>query len=518
MLDRRLLTTIMLSIGTVLLMNYFMDRSPKLEVGHKLAPGQACKAPINEEIKPLNRNIVFSNSKMTTPEEISVIDTGKARYSFSTYGGQLAELEFINHLGKNKTPLKTLYKKKAAEQDQGSFLVALDDQTPFIYELEDRIESNKTVTLVYAAHAGYWTIRKSFTVHKDCYKLDLKLQCIPQTAHAKAIKPRLFMAAPYVNELTDDAITGVVLNASGKALDRVETTKEAEFFWAKPGLVGTEDKYFAHMLVSDASSFVGRAYFKRENARVLATVLEGNEIAEEATYNLSFYCGPKLFHDLNAVHERLEDLLNFGWLSALCKLLLRLLTYLYNMLGNYGFAIIALTILVKLPFLPLSINAKRRLEEYSRYQPAINRIRTKFAHDIKLQHEEVMKFHREHNISPTTQIFGCLPLLVQMPILFGLYRILGNYLDLYQSPFMGWIFDLSSRDPFYVLPILMGLSMLWQQHLTPAADGKQRVIGIFMSFLMVAIFASFPAGLVLYWFINNVVSIAEDLGRKAFFA
>ena len=493
-----------------------MDRSPRPDFGGQLAPGQACKAPVSEEIKPLNRAVVFADHKITTPEEISVIDTGKARYAFTTYGGQLAELEFLNHLGKNKAPLKTIYKKNMADKDQGCFLVAVDEQTPFVYTLEDRIEAKKSVALVYAAQAGAWTIRKTFVVHKDSYKIDLKLEYLPHSDRAKLLKPRLLFSAPSVNELADDVITGVVLNSSGKSLDRVESSKEAEFFWAKPGLVGAEDKYFAHMLVSDPAGFVTRAYFKRENGRVLTTVLESAEISEATTYNVSFYCGPKSLHELTAVHERLEDLLSFGWLSFLCKLLLRLMTYLYELFGNYGIAIIVLTILVKLPFLPLSIGAKRRLEEYARYQPAINRIRTKFAHDIRLQHEEVMKFHKEHNISPTTQVFGCLPLLVQMPILFGLYRILVNYLDLYQSPFVGWIVDLSSKDPYYVLPILMGISMLWQQSLTPATDGKQRVIGIFMSFLMVAIFASFPAGLVLYWFVNNMVSIAEDLGRKAF--
>ena len=518
-MDRRLLTTIALSIATVFAMNYFFDsRSSKSEVSTVLAPGQAYKAPINQDIKPLVRDINFVDSKMTTPEELSVIDTPKTRYTFSTYGGQLAEIEFKDHLGKNKTPLKTLYKKNGADREHGCFVVALDEHTPFVYELADRTETAEKAMLVYAAKAGDWTLRKTYTVHKNLYKVDLKIDCVPNHNSVKAIKPRLFVTAPYVSELADDTLNGVILNAKGSYLDKVEASKEAEFFWAKPGMVGAEDKYFAHMLVNDAQQFAQRTYFKRVSPMMLAIVLEGAELAEQASFDLHFYCGPKSLHDLVAVHERLEDLLSFGWLSTICKLLLRLLSYLYQLLGNYGYAIIALTFLVKLPFVPLSMSAKRKLEEYQRYQPAINRIRAKYASDIKVQHEEIMKFHKEHGISPTTQIFGCLPLLVQMPILFGLYRILGNYLDLYQSPFIGWIVDLSSKDPFYLLPILMGLSMLWQQQLTPAADGKQRVIGIFMSILMVAIFANFPAGLVLYWFINNALSIAEDLGRKAFFA
>lgn len=141
----------------------------------------------------------------------------------------------------------------------------------------------------------------------------------------------------------------------------------------------------------------------------------------------------------------------------------------------------------------------------------------KYRHDLSLQHTELMKFYKDHNLSPTTQFLGCLPLLIQMPILFALYRVLNNYLDLYQAPFIGWITDLSSKDPYYVLPILMGLSMLWQQHMTKVADEKQRVMMMFMSIFMTVMFANFPAGLVLYWLMNNIWTIGEDYLRKYFF-
>ena len=158
------------------------------------------------------------------------------------------------------------------------------------------------------------------------------------------------------------------------------------------------------------------------------------------------------------------------------------------------------------------------MEEYQKYQPTLNRIRTKYKHDLKKQQEEIMKFHQEHNLSPATPMSGCLPMLIQLPILFALYRVLNNYLSLYHAPFFGWMRDLSSKDPYYVLPILMGLTMLWQQKMTPVVDEKQRLMMMFMPIVMTAIFINFPAGLVLYWLTNNVLTVGEDLLRKRIFS
>jgi YidC/Oxa1 family membrane protein insertase len=156
------------------------------------------------------------------------------------------------------------------------------------------------------------------------------------------------------------------------------------------------------------------------------------------------------------------------------------------------------------------------MEEYQQYQPTINKIRAKYRQDWQKQQEELMRFYQEHNVSPVMHMVGCLPLLIQMPILLALYRVLHNYLDLYQAPFMGWIVDLSVKDPYYVLPILMGIAMLWQQSMSPVKDDKMRVAMMFMPVVMVVVFLNFPSGLVLYWLVNNVLTIGEDYIRKYF--
>ena len=152
-----------------------------------------------------------------------------------------------------------------------------------------------------------------------------------------------------------------------------------------------------------------------------------------------------------------------------------------------------------------------------KYQPTIQKIRLKYKSDLRKQQEEIMRFHKEHNLSHSAPLLGCLPMLIQMPFLYALYNILGGYLDLYQAPFFGWITDLSSKDPYYILPVFMGISMFWQQSLTPIKDNKQRTIMLFLPIIFTFLFANWPAGLVLYWTVNNLLMVGEDYLRKHFF-
>lgn len=533
-MDKKLLFAIFMSLATVwLFQSYFGKNAGVVEapgvvtVGGQNAavvPGQPIKVPTTQELyKPLQLDVTFADQKATEAEVITDIQTDYCTFSFSNQGAVLVGLDFKEHTGKNGTPLRTVYSKGSYDGEQrkkGCFLLAFEQKTPFFYKLADKRFVGNKIELAYETDFDEWTIRKMYTLYKDSYKVDVNVVCTPKSPEAQAIQPRLFFAAPYVSEIADDAISVLVWNEQKQTLDKNEPAKTSglAWYWQTPKvMVGADDKYFVHTLVDDPSKFVQRAYIKEFDPKNVFTVLEGPSIKQNQNWTMSFYFGPKLFDHFAAVDSRLEDLLSFGWLSALCKLLLKLLNFLYDYLGNFGWAIIVLTILLKLPFTPLSMYARKKLEEYQRYQPTINKIRAKYKHDLQMQHEELMKFHRDHNISPTTQMVGCLPLLIQMPILFALYRVLNNYLDLYQAPFVGWIVDLSSKDPYYVIPVLMGISMIWQQLSTPTTDEKQRVVMIFITIVMTVVFAGFPAGLVLYWLVNNLLTIGEDYLRKLVF-
>lgn len=535
-MNKRIFVALTLSLATVWIFNYYVAKKmPSAASGDPVAvgqqqaqavQGQAFKVATTQDLfKPLNLDIDFAEQKLSTPEQTVTIDTDYCTATLSTYGATLTSLDFKKHLGKNGTPLRTIFNKGAfdlAQRKKGCFLLALDTKTPYIYTLVDTRKDNNTTFVTFKTENDYWTIIKTYSFHQDTYQVDLDLKFEPKGTAAPALKPRLFFAAPFIGEIADDKMTLCAWNDVKQTLAQTDLDQTKDMAWSwqsqKP-LFGAQNRYFVHTLIGDQSRFVQRAYVKQFDAHDIFPVLEGPElIAQQSSWKLSFYMGPKLSEPLGQTDSRLEELLSFGWLSWLCKLLLKFLSYLNSLIGNFGWAIIIMTILIKLPFAPLSIYSRKQMEVYQHYLPSINKIRTKYRHDIKIQHEELTKFYQDHQISPTTQFVGCLPLLIQMPILFALYRVLNNYLDLYQAPFIGWITDLSAKDPYYVTPILMGLSMIWQQKVTPPTDEKQRVIMIFMAIFMTVIFVNFPAGLVLYWFINNVLTIAEDYVRKYFFS
>jgi YidC/Oxa1 family membrane protein insertase len=521
-MDRKILTAIVLSATTVLCLHYFFQPRKAEEargvvsLPETVKPGQAYKVPRMEDLaKPVKREIDFVDKKRTDDEVVTSIETDLCSLSFSTYGGVLGNLDFKKHKGITKKPLRTIYPKTFYEQEQGCFLLALNEKTPYFYQLVGTEQKDDTIHVRYQVNANGWMIKKTFVIDKNSYQLKLLLEFNPTSSKPEAIAPRLFFASPFIAEIADDVIRGVVPTIGNDGVEKVYQGQELEQAWVMPSLFGSEDKYFVHTLINDTSHFTQRAFYKKGNHKTLFSILEGPEITAKQHFELNFYLGPKLLDELIDADSRLEGLLAFGWLSIICKFLLKLLIMIYSFIGNFGLAIILLTILIKIPFLPLSMKARKRMEEFQRYQPAINKLRQKYRGDMKRMQEELVRFYREHNISPASQMVGCLPLLIQMPILFALYRVLGNYLELYQAPFIGWIVDLSSKDPYYVLPLLMGASMFWQQKMTPVTDSRQRVTMMFMTVLFTALFAGFPAGLVLYWAVNNVLMIGEDYLRRA---
>ncbi|MCK4517256.1 membrane protein insertase YidC [Candidatus Babeliales bacterium] len=524
-MNRRLLGAVALSFLTVWALQYFTQRKdqPTQVAGQAqsagaVKAGQFYNAPVQQcWHKEPNREIDFIDTKIDPKQEKSLtVETPRYVAKFSNFGGIVQSLSFKKHKGKFGNNLETVRTDPVNEREEGCFLLALEEKSPYLYQYISQVRENEMQTIVYQAKLDGWLIRKTYVLHDNSYRIDLTLDFEPEKKDVKSLQPRLFFPCPTVPELKENVVSGFV-SGDGGGVEFVSSSVELSGVWGVPGIFGSQDKYFAHTIFKDPSNFSQGGYFKKVNKK-LFSILEGAAVNEKKSWTLSFYMGPKLLGDLSFVDERLEDLLSFGWLSWLCKVLLRFLELLYSYLGNFGLTIIVLTILLKIPFVPLSITSRKKMEEYQKYQPTLNRIRTKYRHDMKLQQAEILRFHKDHNLSPTTPMVGCLPLLVQLPILFALYRVLSNYVSLYQAPFFGWLVDLSTKDPYYVLPILMGISMLWQQKMAPVADEKQRVMMMFMPIVMTAVFINFPAGLVLYWLTNNLLTLGEDVLRKKVFS
>jgi YidC/Oxa1 family membrane protein insertase len=276
---------------------------------------------------------------------------------------------------------------------------------------------------------------------------------------------------------------------------------------------------------------------KEQAATVRLSVFPGNGVAAQyvepeqtiepggrSKHEFLLFFGPRSMSAVKHAGHELERIIDFGYFDILAKPCLWLMNYLYNFIPNYGVAIIILTILSKILLWPLGTKSYKSMSQMKKLQPLIQEIRDKYKNDRKKMNEEVMRLHRTYSINP---LGGCLPMLVQIPVFFALYRMLDQAIELRHAPFLGWINDLSAPDrlgnfdfaiPFMdapygipVLTLIMGATMLWQQKMTPATgDPTQAKMMMFMPVVFTFIFINFSAGLVLYWLVNNVLSIGQQ--------
>ncbi|MEA3252528.1 MAG: membrane protein insertase YidC [Pseudomonadota bacterium] len=234
------------------------------------------------------------------------------------------------------------------------------------------------------------------------------------------------------------------------------------------------------------------------------TIASGGKSTLEAT----LYMGPKIQDRLEAAAPNLELTVDFGWLWFLANPLFWLLDQIHNVLGNWGWSIVVLTVIVKIVLFPLSATAYKSMAKMRKLGPEMQRIKEQYGSDRQKMSQEMMKFYQKEKINP---LGGCLPIVIQMPVFIALYWMLMESVELRQAPFMLWINDLSVKDPLFVLPIIMGLTMFVQQQLNPAPpDPTQAKIMKMLPIVFTFFFLWFPAGLVLYWIVNNSISILQQ--------
>ena len=227
-----------------------------------------------------------------------------------------------------------------------------------------------------------------------------------------------------------------------------------------------------------------------------------------AEFATQLYVGPKEQNRLAAIADGLDLTVDYGILTVLSKPLFWVLDWIYALVGNWGWAIVLLTVLIKLAFYKLSETSYRSMAKMRKFAPRFQQLRERYADDRAKLNEAMMKLYREEKVNP---LGGCWPILVQIPVFIALYWVLLESVELRQAPFVGWVQDLSVRDPYYVLPVLMGASMIVQTKLNPTPpDPFQAKLMMALPVVFTVFFLFFPAGLVLYWLVNNLLSIAQQ--------
>ncbi len=224
--------------------------------------------------------------------------------------------------------------------------------------------------------------------------------------------------------------------------------------------------------------------------------------------NYRVYLGPKMTDPLKELNVGAENLIDFGFFTIVAKPLLWFLKLTHTVTKNFGIDIIILSILIKIIFLPLTQISMKSMKEMQKVQPEMNRLKEQFKNDKARLQQEIMLLYKRRKINPMS---GCLPMLIQIPVFIALYNALQNSIEMRHAPFILWIMDLSAKDPIYITPIIMGATMVLQQKMTPtAADPAQARIFMLMPIMFTFLFLNFPSGLVLYWMVTNVLSIAHQ--------
>ncbi|MEJ2063170.1 MAG: membrane protein insertase YidC [Reinekea sp.] len=230
---------------------------------------------------------------------------------------------------------------------------------------------------------------------------------------------------------------------------------------------------------------------------------------ETATVGAQLYVGPKNQDVLADIAKNLEKTVDYGWLWWIANWIFLLMEVIHKLVGNWGWSIVLMTLTLKMALMPLTASSYRSMAKMRKFTPRIQELREQYGDDRQRMSQEMMKLYQKEKLNP---LGGCLPMLLQMPIFIALYWVLKESVELRQSPFMFWIVDLSIKDPYFVLPLLMGASMFIQMQMQqqPAMDPMQAKMMKFMPLMFTFMFLWFPAGLTLYWFVNNVTTIVQQ--------
>ncbi len=320
-------------------------------------------------------------------------------------------------------------------------------------------------------------------------------------------EPTQYFVTPGHRPAADTSVYMLVRGALIKGADDIITTiedGEAEGYekFQNAKIASAFDRYVASMFF-DFDKGLNVSIIKESNGDPLIFVQGENKL------HLNAYIGPKDHETLKSIHPELTDAIEFGWFTFLAKPFYKILLWIHSHIGNWGWAIILFTLLVKFILFPLSYKGMMSMQKLKDLAPKMKEIKEKYKGDPAKMNAQMMEMYKKHGANP---MGGCLPLILQIPVFFALYRVLLNAVELQGAPWVLWIDNLAHMDPYFVLPVLMGISMWFQQHITPSnfTDPLQEKIFKFFPIIMTVFFIYFPSGLVLYWLVNNIFTIGQQ--------
>jgi YidC/Oxa1 family membrane protein insertase len=400
-------------------------------------------------------------------------------------------------------------------------------RTPFTIESGPRelAEGSDQVVLKMSAEQGGVRLDRSYLLKRGSYAIEVKTEVT--NLGTEPVKPTLYMQltrdgnSPYMSQgLASTFVTsgyyGPVIYTDKDKFQKVdfptiEKGKQEHAKAANDGWLGVIQHYFVAAWVPKQGTPRTFETAKIDNNLYTVRLREPmNEIAPNATVavDATLYVGPQDQRVLEEVAPGLDLVVDYSWLTVIAKPLFSLMQFLHGIVQNWGWAIVLLTLIVKLAFFPLQAASYRSMAKMKKVGPKLQQLRERFGDDRVKMNQAMMELYKTEKINP---LGGCLPIVVQIPVFLALYWVLFASVEMRDAPWIGWIKDLSAPDPFYILPLLMAVSMFVQTKLNPVPpDPLQAKMMMWMPLIFSVMFFFFPAGLVLYWLVNNLFSIAQQ--------
>jgi len=494
--------------------------APAVDVPSVVRENQAASAPTVAP-QPAQPPLVVAGQRIT-------VNTDRLQVMINTAGGEIIRVALPTYpvaLDKPDEPFQLLDDRMPKYFVAQSGLLASQGEAPdhhalftteqTSYVLADG-EDELKVRLHWSGENGIKVI-KTFIFHRDSYAVDLDVEV--QNSSQQVWKGRAYQQLQRTEMARESfflyTYTGGVVSSSWDPYEKVEfsdmATWKAEQSYNKGGWIAMLQHYFLSAWIPGADTanhFYTKAltdgrYLLGQSGEERSVMPGGN-----AHFTSLFYSGPKEQHRLEKIEPNLRLTVDYGVLDILAKPVFWVMEKIYSIVGNWGLAIIFVTLIIKLIFFPLSAASYKSMANMRRLSPKLKALKERYGDDRQKMSKAMMEIYKKEKINP---LGGCLPILVQIPVFISLYWVLLESVEMRQAPFALWITDLSVKDPYYVLPVLMGISMFIQQKLNPPPmDPVQQKIMQALPIIFTAFFAFFPAGLVLYWVVNNCLSIAQQ--------
>lgn len=459
---------------------------------------------------------------------IATIDTGVFNnVQISQLNGALisASLKDYNVSLQDQSPLPILANDPHNVYIAESVLVINNQSVNINYSLESNVKQGDNIIVTLKGDADGVEVTKVYTFNQQTYAISLKQSVINNSGKALNISFDNFVLRHFdadnhkfsIFDAHSYAFNGVALsstqnNYQKESFKDLGSSNQAVKVSTTQGWAAIVQHYFVTAWVPESNGQPFTVYAKPlDNTTFQAGFITNPvSLAEGQTlqHSSQVYTGPIIKTYLEAVAPHLDLTLDYGLLSFISVIIFWLMNLIHTFVGNWGLAIILVTVVIKLIFWPLSAKSYRSMAKMRLLQPRMKKLQELYKDDRQKLGKKMMEMYREEKVNPAS---GCLPILVQIPVFIALYWVLLESVQLRQAPFIFWIHDLAVKDPYFILPILMGISMFVQQRISPApADKMQARIMMAMPVIFTIFFASFPAGLVLYWLTNNLISISQQ--------